>query len=90
MNLISVIEQFDPGHFSRRLDSLQRLSDKVVELGFFPLPISGKDLECYWIRIQSIEEGKYRTITYETYDEILSTRTGILESLKKVARYETR
>jgi hypothetical protein len=88
MNLISVIEQFDPGHFSRRLDSLQQLSTKVSELGFFPLPISGKDLECFWIRVEAIEEGKYSCISYEMYEDMLGV-PSFFERLKKVAKYET-
>jgi hypothetical protein len=88
MNLISLIEQFDPGHFHGRYESLQRLSTKMSELGFFPLTISGKDIECYWVRIQSVEEGKHHSVTYELYDDILEEKTGLLESLKKVAKYE--
>jgi len=59
---------------------------KMSELGFFPLTISGKDIECYWVRIQSVEEGKHHSVTYELYDDILEEKTGLLESLKRVAK----
>jgi hypothetical protein len=85
-SLIQTIELLEPGHFGKRYESLQRLSTKVSELGFFPLSISGKDLNCYWIRIQAAEQGKTLSITWELYDDLVYN-TSLLESLKKTAKY---
>jgi hypothetical protein len=89
MSLLYTFEQIDPGHFAKRHKTLQSVSNELKELGFFPLQISEKDIECYWVRLETIYKNKHINVTVETFDDI-SAFPELLESLKKVAKYETR
>lgn len=87
MNLIQTIEEFDPGHFARREDILEDLRTKAREMGFFPLPLSWNDIECFWIRLEPNDSHKGKKISFMreyTGDEYA------IRVLKEVARYETR
>lgn len=83
-SLIETIERFDPGHFDRRYDYLVKLSKEVKEMGFFPLQITQNDIECYWIRLESIN-GKRTIFAPEYLDDC-----NVIEVIKKVARHEER
>lgn len=87
MNLIQTIEEFDPGHFARREDILEDLKTKAREMGFFPLPLSWNDIECYWIRLEPNDSNQGLKIR-ATRDEL--EWDSYIEVLKEVARYETR
>ena len=87
MNLIQMIEVFEPNHFRKREESLERLRIKAKELGFFPLPLKWKDIECYWISLEPNEEHNGKTVHFQ-YDYI--DDPYILEVFKKVAKYEKR
>lgn len=84
MNVIALLEEIDPGHFSHREITLDRLREKARELGFFPLPLSRNDIECFWIRLEPIESAE---IIHFTTDILFD---GYYEHLKKVAKHETR
>jgi hypothetical protein len=87
MNLIQTIEEFDSGHFARREDILEDLREKARALGFFPLPLTWNDVECFWIRLEPNDSNKGLKIR-ATRDELEWDR--YIEVLKEVARYETR
>ena len=85
MNLIQTIEELDLGHFGRRELILEDLRKKVKGLGFFPLPLTQNDIECFWIRLEANEMHKSMKISFQkeyTDDEY------VLKLLKEVARYE--
>ena len=86
MNLIRTFEELDPGHFARREDILEDLRKKVRELGFFPLPLTQNDIECFWIRLEANEAHKGRKI-HITREELIWD--NFIEVVKEVARYET-
>lgn len=86
MNLVHIIEETDPGHFSKRLSALKRLSNEARSLGFFPLQITQNDIQCYWIRLES-SEGKHVNLSFELYEDAKSS-SNIFKALKEVARYE--
>lgn len=87
MNLLQLLEEMSPGHFSQRNESLERLKEKVQALGFFPLHLTPHDVECFWIRIEPNESNRSRKI-HVTHDEI--EWPTYVEALKEVARYEER
>ena len=87
-NLIKIIEQFDPGRFSRRHVYLLELSEKVKSMGFFPLQITQNDIECYWIRLES-KRDKHLNLTVEMIDD-MEMFPDLLHALKEAARYEKR
>lgn len=85
MTLVKTIEQIDPGHFARRQDILENLRTKVRAMGFFPLPLTQNDIECFWITLQPNNANKDKKISVD--------REGLdwepyIEALKEVARYE--
>lgn len=85
MNLIRTIEEIDPGHFAQREDTLEWLRERVKDLGFFPLPLEWKDVECFWIRLEPNEAHRGKKIHFQKeylHDEY------ILNIFKEVARYE--
>ena len=88
-SLIGLIEKHDPGHFGRRESSLDRLSKCVRDLGFFPLQITRREIECYWIRVEGKEEGKEVPITWEDYEDAIRNEKT-MEILKGFCRYEER
>ena len=87
MSLISTIEQFDPGHFGRREETLERLRTRAKEMGFFPLPLSWNDIECFWISLEPNEQNKGKKIHFQS--EYVDD-PYILNVFKEVARYEQR
>jgi len=87
-SLVETIEQFDPGHFTRRHDYLLRVSEQVRSMGFFPLQITQNDIECYWIRLQS-KSDKVLNLTVDMIDD-MKAFSDLLQTLKEVARYEER
>jgi len=87
-SIVGTIEQFDPGHFTRRHDYLLRVSEQVESMGFFPLQITQNDIECYWIRLQT-KDDNILNLTVETIDD-MSVSPDQLHTLKEVARYEER
>ena len=85
MNLIQTIEEFDPGHFTRREDILEDLRTKAREMGFFPLPLSWNDIECFWIRLEPNDSNKGLKV-HATRDEL--EWDSYIKVLKVVARYD--
>ena len=86
MNLIQTIEELDPGHFARREDILEDLRTKVINMGFFPFPLSWNDIECFWIRLEG-KNGKSYSITSEMMQDALNI-PDLMEALKEVMKYE--
>ena len=86
MNVKQTIEQFDPGHFDRRKVVLEKLRTKAKDLGFFPLPLSQNDIDCYWIRLEPNDSHKGKNISFQ---EEYTDDGIIIDLLKEVARYET-
>lgn len=85
MSLIQTIEEFDPGHFARRKDILEDIREKARTLGFFPLPLTWNDVECFWIVLEPNDSNKGLKI-HATRDELEWGR--YIEVLKEVARHE--
>ena len=85
MSLIQTIEEFDPGHFARREDILEDLRTKVREMGFFPLPLSWNDIECFWVTLEPNDSHRGRKI-HVTKDELYWD--NFIEVVKEVARYD--
>ncbi len=85
MNLINIIEEFDPGHFNRREIILEDLRSKLSMMGFFPLPLSSNDIQCFWITLEPNEanKGKKISVDRDSLDWV-----PYIEALKEVARYE--
>lgn len=84
--LIETIEQFDPGHFDRRHSYLSKVSKAVEAMGFYPLEITQKDIECYWIRIETVC-GKGFNLTVDMFEDIKFS-PSLLNLLKEVAKYK--
>lgn len=87
MNIKQTIEELDPGHFDRRSVVLEKLRTKAKDLGFFPLPLSQNDIDCYWIRLEPNESHKGKNISFQ---EEYADDEYVIDLLKEVARYETR
>ncbi len=87
MNLVQTIEYIDPGHFGRRGAFLENLRKKAKELGFFPLPLTQNDIDCFWIRLEANETHKGMKISFQ---EEYTDDEYVLNLLKDVAKYETR
>lgn len=85
MSLIQTIEEFDPGHFARREDILEDLREKVRALGFFPLPLTWNDVECFWIRLEPNESHAGKRISFQR--EFVDDEY-ILKILREVAKYD--
>jgi len=85
MNLIQTIEELDPGHFGRREVILEDLRKKVKGLGFFPLPLTQNDIECFWIRLEANEMHKGMKISFQ---EEYTDDEYVLNLLKDVAKYD--
>jgi hypothetical protein len=82
--LIQIIEQFDSGHFNRRGETLEKMREKAKELGFFPLPLTQNDIECFWIRIEAKDVNrKHISVTFESFED-----DSYLVLLRDYARYE--
>lgn len=89
MNLKQTIESFNPGHFARREDILEDLRTKVRELGFFPLPLSQNDIDCFWVTLEPNDSFKHTKINMskDIYLDILSL-PYLLDIYKEVAKYD--
>ena len=89
MSLIQTIEELDPGHFTRRETILKDLRAKVRDLGFFPLPLTWNDIECFWIRLEPNDSNKGLKIhlSEETYFDMINL-SSLMEIYKGVARYD--
>lgn len=85
MNLIKTIEELDPGHFARREDILEDLRTKLLGMGFFPLPLSQNDIECFWVTLEPNDSHKDRKI-HVTKDELYWD--NFIDVVKEVARYD--
>lgn len=85
MNLTKTIEEIDPGHFARRADILKDLRTKLHEMGFFPLPLSQNDIECFWVTLEPNDSHKGRKI-HVTKDELYWD--NFIDVVKEVARYD--
>lgn len=85
MNLLQTIEELDPGHFARREDILEDLRTKLSEMGFFPLPLTQNDIECFWVALEPNDSHKGRKI-HVTRDELYWD--NFIEVVKEVARYD--
>lgn len=85
MNLLQTIEELDPGHFARREDILEDLRTKLREMGFFPLPLTQNDIECFWVTLEPNDSHKGRKI-HVTRDELYWD--NFIEVVKEVAKYE--
>jgi hypothetical protein len=84
MSLIRTIEELDPGHFARREDILENLRTKLSAMGFFPLPLSLNDIECFWVTLQPNDSHKGCKI-HVTEEELYWD--NFIEVVKEVARY---
>lgn len=89
MILKQTIEQFDPGHFDRRKDILEDLREKVRELGFFPLPLTQNDIDCFWVRLEPNDSHKGLHIHFTKDDLFWLENENTFQIYKDVARYET-
>lgn len=87
-SMIATIEQFDPGHFDRRYSYLLKLSEELKGMGFFPLQITQKDIECYQVRVETKCNREY-SLYVEMIDD-MKMFPDLLKALKEVARYEER
>ena len=89
MSLIATIEEIDPGHFARREKFLEDLREKARALGFFPLPLSWSDVECFWIRLEPNDSNKGLKIqfTKDTLFEIAEI-PSVMKIYRDVARYD--
>ena len=89
MNLIKTIEEFDPSHFSRRKFFLENIRKKVRDIGFFPLPLSQNDIECFWIRLEpnDAHKGKKIHLSEEAYFDMIGI-PSLMKVYKEVAKYE--
>ena len=87
MNLVQTIEEIDPGHFARREDILEDLRTKARELGFFPVPLSWHDVECFWITLEPNDSHKGKKIRV-TRDDL--KWDAYVDVLKEVAKHEKR
>lgn len=85
MNIKQTIEQFDPGHFALREDILEDLRTKLSKMGFFPLPLTQNDIECFWVTLEPNDSHKGRKI-HVTKDELYWD--NFIEVVKEVARYD--
>lgn len=86
INLNYYIEQIVPGHFARREDILEDFRTKLSAMGFFPLPLSRNDIECFWIRLEC-RDGKSRGVPRELLEDILAT-SDLMETFKGFFKYE--
>lgn len=84
--LIKTIEQFDPGHFDRRHSYLSKVSKAAKAMGFYPLEITQNDIECYWVRIETVC-GKVVNLTVDMFEDIKFS-PSLLKLLKEVAKYK--
>lgn len=90
MSLIATIEELDPGHFARREDILEHLRGKARALGFFPLPLTRNDVECFWIRLEPNESyGKnFRVhMSEESYFDAVELES-VMDIFKRAAKYD--
>ena len=85
MNLKQTIEEFDPGHFGRRAEILEGIRKKLRSMGFFPLPLTETDIDCFWVTLETNELHKGRTVTVSR-DEL--EWYNYIEVVKEMARYE--
>jgi hypothetical protein len=85
MSLIQTIEEFDPGHFARREDILEDLREKARALGFFPLPLTWNDVECFWIRLEPNESNVGKKISFQR--EFVDDEYA-LKIFREVAKYD--
>ena len=85
MNIKQTVEQFDPGHFNQRRVVLEKLRAKVKDIGFFPLPLSQNDIDCYQIKLEPNESHKGKNISFQ---EEFTDDEYVIELLKEVARYD--
>lgn len=85
MNLVQTIEQLDPGHFGRIGAFLENLRKRAKELGFFPLPLTQNDIECFWIRLEANETHEGMKISFQ--EEYIDDEY-VLKLLKDVAKYD--
>lgn len=63
-SLIATIEEFEPSHMVDRKYRLSEFKKEMEAEGYIVENITQKDIECYWIRVKSVEE-KYVAIGYE-------------------------
>jgi hypothetical protein len=85
LNLLQTIEELDPGHFARREDILEDLRTKLSVMGFFPLPLTQTDIECFWVTLEPNDSHKGYKI-YVNKDELYWD--NFIEVVKEVARYD--
>ena len=85
MSLKQTIEEFDPGHFGRRAEILEDVRKKLRSMGFFPLPLTENDIDCFWVTLETNGWHKDRAV-HVSRDEL--ELDGLIEVLKEVARYE--
>lgn len=84
-DIITNIEEFDPGHFARREDILEDLREKARALGFFPLSLTWNDIECFWIRLEPNESNTGKKISFQR--EFVDDEY-YLKILREVAKYD--
>ena len=94
MNLVETIEEFDPGHFTRRESYLLKMRKKFEDLGFFPLQVSESDILCYQLtfddnRINNRGAVVGTSITIENLEDVLENPDGqFMKTLREVLRYD--
>lgn len=86
MNLKQTIEEFDPGHFNNRALILEDLRTKVQNMGFYPLPLSQNDIDCFWITLEASDLHKGKEVTMSTQDLHYDS---FIDILKEIAKYES-
>ena len=85
MNLKQTIEEFDPGHFGRRAEILEDVRKKLRNMGFFPLPLTQDDIDCFWVTLETNGWHKGRAV-HVSRDELECD--NFIEFVKEVSRYE--
>jgi hypothetical protein len=52
MNLVSLINEIDPGHMDTRFRTLSRRRQILLDKGYNVKPISQHDIECFWLTLE--------------------------------------
>jgi len=94
MNLVAIIEELDPGHFTRRESYLLKMRKKFEDFGFFPLQVSKNDILCYQLtfddkRINTRGAVVGTSITMENLEDVLENPDcQLMKTMKDVLRYD--
>ena len=85
-NLVQTIMEIEPNHFNDREKSLENLRKEAKAMGFYPLPLTWNDIECFWIRLES-KSGKPYSVSFEMMQDALAL-PDLMKAMKGVMKYE--